>query len=1195
MATFNGTANVDVANATTGTLTGFTGGTLSELQDASGDTFNPGNGADVIVAGSGDDTLNGSAGTDSMTGGAGNDIFVYFSTSDLAGDRIDGGTQSGGFGDQIQLGFFATADFSSQTVLSIEFLNLFGNVAHSLVFNGNQVGGGNLSSTLGIQGNIGADIITFNNVSSTFDISGFTFGTWDQAQDRIVINATSLGGFITGSSVADEINGGSGTDNITGGLGADTLRGGADDDRFQYGSQAEITGDSIDGGVAGANGDSIQVNYAGVADFTGATIASTSTTSIEAIRTFTAGSHDFIFNASQIGANGLSSNLILQGVNSGVDRLIINSVGGAFDISGFSLNSWIDADDRVVINAINVGGNDIRGTSVRDEINGSTSFDLIHGTSGADTLRGGAGNDTFRYANALDIVSDSIDGGADNDTIQIMFSGTADFSTATIGSTATTSVESLTLSGSGNTDVIFNGPAVSTTGLSSSLNVTGVAGFTDRITFNAISGSFDISAFFFSTWTQGTDEIVLNGGGGAETIIGTGQDDIFIGSLGADNLSGGGGRDRFVYFGTDRAAGDTIDGGFTGVNDDTIEVKVGSLDFSSATISSIERLELSGGLGSIVAFDGAQFGTGLSSALGVQGDNGGADTIIFDDVGTAGSIFNLSGVVLSNWETRDRFVISITVTTGVDVTGTTGNDTINSSTGGDIFHGSLGDDSLNGGAGRDQFTYASNASIGADTIDGGSQTGPASDQLIIGFTGLADFSAASIASTGNTSIEFLDLSFAGNHNVLFNGAQFGGGGLSSSLQVQGNNSGTDSITFNDASSLNLNGMQFTVWNDAVDRITINGSTGGDSLTGSVQSDSIIGGAGSDTIAGGAGDDIIDGGGDADVLSYFSAATGLVMTLGAASGTITVAGLGTDTYTSIEGIGGSNTGNDTLTGNAQNNIFLGYGGNDTLGGFGGSDTLDGGDGSDYLYGGLDGDSLDGGTGIDVLIGEDGDDTMNGGTNDDYLYSGIGNNSMSGGSGTNVFISEGTADTMTSGDDSNFYYRYGTGTSSTTGGTGVDQFIGGLAVSNDTFNGGAGDDIGYTGAGNDLMIGGMGNDVFVSEAGNDTLDGGAGVNLLWLNGTGNGQARVNVADAGTQVIDFFEAGGVNDSVRIIGSNLTSFADFQNLVSNYNTVINGNLVVNTATTGILYLNLGANQTAIWFQGIAVQSLTAADFTFG
>ena len=96
MATFTGTNGNDTANATTGTLTGFSGGTVAQLQDAGGDTFNGGNGADTIVAGSGDDTINLGAGQ-----------FV-------AGESIQGGgNTASGIRDQIVLTAGGTTDLRS--------------------------------------------------------------------------------------------------------------------------------------------------------------------------------------------------------------------------------------------------------------------------------------------------------------------------------------------------------------------------------------------------------------------------------------------------------------------------------------------------------------------------------------------------------------------------------------------------------------------------------------------------------------------------------------------------------------------------------------------------------------------------------------------------------------------------------------------------------------------------------------------------------------------------------------------------------------------------------------------------------------------------------------------------------------------------------------------------------------------------
>ena len=105
MATFNGTTGNDTANATTGTLAGFSGGTVAQLQDSSGDTFTGGNGADTIVAGSGNDTIN-----------IANGQFV-------AGESINGGADTAsGTRDQIVLTNATTVDFSLGTVSGIETL-----------------------------------------------------------------------------------------------------------------------------------------------------------------------------------------------------------------------------------------------------------------------------------------------------------------------------------------------------------------------------------------------------------------------------------------------------------------------------------------------------------------------------------------------------------------------------------------------------------------------------------------------------------------------------------------------------------------------------------------------------------------------------------------------------------------------------------------------------------------------------------------------------------------------------------------------------------------------------------------------------------------------------------------------------------------------------------------------------------------
>ncbi len=80
----------DVADATSGTLTGFVSGTVGDLQDAAGDQFIALGGNNSIVAGGGNDTINGGSGNDILRGGAGADGRAATSAklADLINDNI---------------------------------------------------------------------------------------------------------------------------------------------------------------------------------------------------------------------------------------------------------------------------------------------------------------------------------------------------------------------------------------------------------------------------------------------------------------------------------------------------------------------------------------------------------------------------------------------------------------------------------------------------------------------------------------------------------------------------------------------------------------------------------------------------------------------------------------------------------------------------------------------------------------------------------------------------------------------------------------------------------------------------------------------------------------------------------------------------------------------------------------------------
>ncbi|GLV72495.1 hypothetical protein Shyhy02_04980 [Streptomyces hygroscopicus subsp. hygroscopicus] len=123
-------------------------------------------------------------------------------------------------------------------------------------------------------------------------------------------------------------------------------------------------------------------------------------------------------------------------------------------------------------------------------------------------------------------------------------------------------------------------------------------------------------------------------------------------------------------------------------------------------------------------------------------------------------------------------------------------------------------------------------------------------------------------------------------------------------------------------------------------------------------DDVLQGSAADVFYGEGGDDHIDGGGG-------------VMGFGAFGGD------GDDTITNCTYECHGGAGNDTITGNSEDNLLYGDDGNDILRGGKGDDELYGGKGNDRLFGEAGNDKLWGNSGDDVLWGGPGTDTLSGG--------------------------------------------------------------------------------------------------------------------------------------------------------------------------------------------------------------------------
>jgi VCBS repeat-containing protein len=249
MATFTGTNGNDVADASTGTITGFTGGTVAQLQDGFGDTFSGQNGNDTVVAGSGNDSISGGNGNDSLNGsggndtiiggdgadtldgGSGNDLFNIANGDFDAGEVIVGGSGS----DTISLtSGTANIDFTVGSISGVEVLQS-GNNGDSITMTASQFMGFSTINT----GN-GTDTLTVKVSGSGNDLS--SGGPNLSGTKSFNIQGSAGNDTVTGTSSGESYDMGAGNDSVSAGGGNDTVTGGAGNDSIDGGSG---TGDTI--------------------------------------------------------------------------------------------------------------------------------------------------------------------------------------------------------------------------------------------------------------------------------------------------------------------------------------------------------------------------------------------------------------------------------------------------------------------------------------------------------------------------------------------------------------------------------------------------------------------------------------------------------------------------------------------------------------------------------------------------------------------------------------------------------------------------------------------------------------------------------------------------------------------------------------------------------------------------------------
>lgn len=323
-----------------------------------------------------------------------------------------------------------------------------------------------------------------------------------------------------------------------------------------------------------------------------------------------------------------------------------------------------------------------------------------------------------------------------------------------------------------------------------------------------------------------------------------------------------------------------------------------------------------------------------------------------------------------------------------------------------------------------------------------------------------------------------------------------------------------------------------------------------------------------------------------------------------------------------------SGNDTVTGTAEDDYLNVGAGKDTVYALAGDDTVFGGAGNDTIEGGVGADIIKGGTGNDNLYGhsaatpdsiDDGDDSISGWDGADKIYGGAGNDSLNGGAG-NDKIYGGSGDDAIGGDinpanladlgltvDSPEYTGHGndklyggTGNDTINGGGGNDQLFGeegddllygdraadpSSFAGNDKMDGGLGNDQIFGGAGNDNLIGGEGNDLLSGGLGNDVLTGGVGNDYFVFN-------EENFAAIGVDKIKDFASG--SDKLWFDTDIYTALTSIT--ADNFTTAATGDaddMLIYTG--GKLYYDADANGTEAAILIANVKGLQFSDLAFG
>jgi trimeric autotransporter adhesin len=1237
---------------TTAQATGGSGSdTLLNVENLAGSSYN-----DSLSGNAGANIINGYAGADAMAGGAGEDSYYVDNVGDIVTELANDGV-----GDVIYstVSYTAGANVERLYLDGAAAINATGNALDNILY-----GYGNTAANV-LTGGLGNDLYyvaagdtVVEAVGGGTDVVYTTVDYTLRDNQENLANYVAAGLRLSGNALDNTITGNIGNDTIDGGIGIDIMNGSLGNDTYLVDNAGDVVNEGANEGIDTILSSVTRTLGVNQENLTLSGVAAINGTGNELNNVLTGNA------AANVLDGGIGSDTLTGGA--GNDSYLVDNAG---DVVNEALNEGVDTLITSVTRTLGVNQENLTlagtaaingtGNELNNVLTGNAATNYLNGLAGADTMSGGAGDDVYWVDNAGDVVTEALNEGYDTIYSTVNYTLGANQEVVVLNSTA-----AINATGNGLANSLYAGNGNNTMdgGVGSDTVVYNFA--TAGVTVNlAITGAQN-------TVNSGTDTLLniehLFGSNFNDSLSGNAGANVINGLAGADTMAGGAGEDSYYVDNVGDVVTELANQGVSDIIYSTVSYTTGA-NVENLYLDGTAAINATGN-----ALDNILYGYGNTAANVLTGGLGNdsyvvaaGDTVV-EAVG-AGTDTVFAYVDYSLGANQENLVSN--VATGLRLTGNALDNTITGNIGNDTIDGGAGNDSLNGDAGVDTLSYAS-ATAGVSislALTSAQITGGAGSDTVSNFENLTG-SAFNDNLTGNTVGNVLDggvgidtmAGGAGNDTYLVDNA--------GDVITEAVNEGIDTIISSVTRILGTNQENLTLSGAAA----INGSGNelSNVLTGNAATNYLDGLAGADTMAGGAGNDIyyadnagdvvlenadegtdivfaafdytltanveqlrmfgtatasgtgnslnnlifvadgsnvIDGLDGVDMAAYNYAAAGVTVSLDTTTAQAT-GGSGVDTLRNIENLYGSDF-NDTLRGNAGNNLLDGSLGVDTVSyasavsgvsvnlalataqvtGGAGTDTLlnfenlTGSAFNDSLSGNAAANVLDGGIGIDTLTGGAGNDTymvdvagdvVNEGVNEgiDSVISSVTrtlgvnqenltlsgaaaingtgnelNNVLTGNAATNYLDGQVGADTMAGGAGGDVYYVDNAG----------DVVVEGLNEGTDTiystvsYTLGANQEHVVLTAAAGIAINATGNDLannLYSTAGNNILDGAAGAD----------QAVYNQATAGVTV-----SLAITGAQNTIGAGTDTLLNIENLYgSAYNDVLTGNAAANTLT---------------------------------